>query len=268
MKTRDLMTPHPSVVRTDDSFDQALRTMEGDDVRHLPVLEGRTLVGVLSDRDLLEATGWLTSHEREVVGAPEGVVRDLMHTPVISLPPNAPVERLIRELVEHRIGCVPIVDGEELVGIVTEIDVLVAFAQAVEDGRIGGEADPPLATLMQTEVGTLGPEASVDEALALFEQHHWRHLPVVSDDRVVGIVSDRDIRRERGTGQLELSTLAEVMMPKPILGAPDETLSTAARLLATAKVSSLPIVRNDRLVGLVTMVDLVEACGHALAALP
>lgn len=267
MKISDLMSKDPAVVRGESSLDEAIQAMEEADVRHLPVMEKGKLAGMLSERDLLEATGWLGKREREVLEIPNGVVRDHMKSPVVSVAPGDDLDDALDLLVAKKIGCVPVVEGGDLVGMLTEMDVLKAYAHACKTDRIGQDDDPTLAALMHSNVEWLGPAAGVEEAMELFERHGWRHLPVVEDGRLVGIVSDRDIRRERGSGQLELSTLDEVMMPSPITARPDERLSSAAHVLTAAKVSALPVVDGGQLVGIVTIVDLLTPCGDALAAL-
>jgi acetoin utilization protein AcuB len=265
MKTRDLMTADPVVVQDDAPLDEAMQLMDEHDVRHLPVLEGKRLCGVLSDRDLLEATGWLVPRERQVLEAPEGLVRDHMNSAVLSVAPDAGLDAVLDALVERRIGCLPVLEGGKLVGIVTEMDLLRAYADACRTERVAPGDDPRLEEVMQREVTTVGPDDGAEEAAALMHENGWRHLPVVQDGELVGIVSDRDIRRERGRGQLELGTVGEIMMPGPVTAKPDERLSSAALVLRTAKVSALPVVERRRLVGLVTLVDVLGPCARALA---
>ncbi len=91
---------------------EALRLMREEGVRHLPVVSRQKLVGVLSDRDLLGNQDL----DREVV--------TLMTPLPITCPPSATVGRLAELMVQQRIDCVPIVEGDTLVGIITSTDLL------------------------------------------------------------------------------------------------------------------------------------------------
>lgn len=87
----------------------------------------------------------------------------------------------------HQTGSLIIVDDEHIAGIVTERDVLRAIAG-------GADADAvSVAEVMTREVITTAPEDSVRDAARLMAQHWIRHLPVVQDDELVGILSQRDV---------------------------------------------------------------------------
>jgi acetoin utilization protein AcuB len=84
MKVADVMTPEPVTIESVSSLDRALELMDRLDIRHLPVLEDGRLAGILSDRDVLEATGWrLHGH-----GDPDGQVRAHMRMPIESVKPR------------------------------------------------------------------------------------------------------------------------------------------------------------------------------------
>ena len=90
MEVRSIMTPDPLTLTADADLDSAMQLMDEHDVRHVPVMEDDRLVGVLSDRDLLSATGWIPAAER----ADEGprVVRELLGArPVTSSPDDTVV---------------------------------------------------------------------------------------------------------------------------------------------------------------------------------
>jgi CBS domain-containing protein len=96
-------------------------------VRHMPVVSGGKLVGVVSERDLLRASlSSLSSHrknERKAFLYAIEIGR-VMSQPPIVIGPDASIEQAARTMADAKIGCLPVVDGDELVGIVTETDVL------------------------------------------------------------------------------------------------------------------------------------------------
>jgi CBS domain-containing protein len=101
-------------------------------VRHMPVVEGGELVGVVSERDLLRAS--LSNldaaghdHRRAHLHAVE--IRTVMSAPPIVIGPSASVKRAARTMADNKIGCLPVVDqGGRLVGLVTETDLLLYIA--------------------------------------------------------------------------------------------------------------------------------------------
>jgi acetoin utilization protein AcuB len=109
----------------------------------------------------------------------------------------------------------------------------------------------------------LKPEATASSALAFLEKHRIRRLPVVKDGRLVGIVTKSDLlgagkRRKVAT----VTTVANLMTPKPFVVQESDTLETAAQIMLTKKVSGIPVMDGDRLVGILTESDLFRAlCG-------
>ncbi len=266
MNIAELMTRNLVTVRPEASVDQAMELMDEHDVRHLPVVHGGRLAGVLSDRDLLEATGWLAPRQREVLEVQVGTVAECMHDPV-SAPEDADLSTALACIVEQRIGCLPIVRGEELVGVMTDADVLGAYAQACRGGRIPPEEDTPISDHMTPAPRSIAPDASGDEAQELLRELGVRHLPVVEDGALVGILSDRDVRRATGRGRLELSLVRELMSPDPRTAPPDRSLSSVAAVLRDERISALPIVEGDELKGIATTLDVAVACARALQGL-
>jgi acetoin utilization protein AcuB len=115
------MTPDPATIDADADLDRAMVLMDERAVRHLPVLSGGRFVGLLSDRDILEATGWLPRRVREDPENASGEsrshrVRDVMHVPAMHASPDDDLLVLSVEASVQGLGCIPVVDGNRLVG--------------------------------------------------------------------------------------------------------------------------------------------------------
>jgi len=108
---------------------------------------------------------------------------------------------------------------------------------------------------MSSKVVTVEPQRSIADARALLARHHVRQLPVLRADRLVGIVTDRDLRAAPASAQ----TVGDVMTAKPFMTAPDTPVDEAARLLRTHKINALPVVDKTKLVGIVTATDVLAA---------
>ena len=99
---------------------------------------------------------------------------------------------------------------------------------------------------------------------AMLEANGLRHLPVVENGVLVGILSDRDVKRERGCGSLETTLIREMMSEGVATARADDPLSKAALLLASERISALPIIDGKTLVGIATLVDVMVPCAVAL----
>ena len=102
------------------------------------------------------------------------------------------VSAAVRVLGDRRIGALPVVDGDAIVGIISERDVIYSLKDH------GAEVlDWPISRVMSAPAITVDPSTPVLNALALITQRRVRHLPVVADGRLVGIVSIGDLVKHR-----------------------------------------------------------------------
>lgn len=113
---------------------------------------------------------------------------------------------------------------------------------------------------MTTELVTINQEASIQEALAVMKQHSIRHLPVVDAEKaLLGWVTDSDLRGVLIASMLEELALADVMVRKPYTVHPDTPLDEAAHLILEKRIGGLPVVQEDKLVGVITVADILSA---------
>ena len=123
MLVRDVMTNEVVTVRPTDTLKDVCLLMHERNIRHLPVVEGGRLIGVITDRDVHGATSSLC----EEPTTPQGVVGDVMSSPPVTADPLDPVEDAARTMRALKIGCLPVLAGEGLAGIITGIDLLDAL---------------------------------------------------------------------------------------------------------------------------------------------
>ena len=108
---------------------------------------------------------------------------------------------------------------------------------------------------MTKQVITTSPSSSLDQVKSVLQKQRIQQLPVVHKGRVVGILTDRDASRVASGAE----TVREAMTRNPILITPDLAVDEAARLLRKHKIGSLPVVDKNRLVGILTTSDILDA---------
>lgn len=123
---RDIMSAEVTTLGRNDTLLLAKDIMNLGRIRHFPVVEDDELVGVVSQRDLYRASlGTVMQYGEKAQRAflESIVVKEIMVDP-ISIGPDAPVGDAARLMMEHKIGCLPVLEDDRLVGIVTETDML------------------------------------------------------------------------------------------------------------------------------------------------
>jgi acetoin utilization protein AcuB len=117
--------------------------------------------------------------------------------------------------------------------------------------------------IMHGDVISVTPQTKLCEAYKIMNENKIRHLPVLENEKLVGIVTDRDLRY--ATSKLAETPfdpdaeVAEVMTKQVITAHPEDPIETAARIMRDLKISSLVVVENERVKGIVTGIDLLDA---------
>ena len=124
---------------------------------------------------------------------------------VLKIDADASVIDAVREMVEHNVGSLLVTDGGAVTGIVTERDYL---RRVTLEGR--SERDATLREIISSPVVVAAPQTTVDECMALMTDRRIRHIPVVENDEVVGLVSIGDLVKFRSKQQsFEIKYLTE-----------------------------------------------------------
>jgi acetoin utilization protein AcuB len=127
MKSRELtvadrMTRTPQVIGVEQSLTAAHELMRSNGIRHLPVLHGGKLVGVLSQRDLHFVESLRDVNPDEVA------VEEAMTQDVYAVPPRTPLREVVNEMAERKLGSAVVVEGQKIVGMFTTVDALDTLA--------------------------------------------------------------------------------------------------------------------------------------------
>ena len=271
MYIRDLMTHSVITAPPTMSLALAQRLMHDHRIRHLPVVQGSQLIGLVTDRDLRQALPslitTLTPNEMTYKMATIAIAT-CMTREVITVPPEADIVQGTRRLLEGPYGCLPVLSRGQLVGLVTAIDLLRGFLMDL--GSVA--AHLPVRTSMHAGPLTGHKDDLVSQAQQRMQSATMRHLPIVTEDgKLLGLLTDRDLRQAGASSvplltHYEAPSLLMTMQVKDIMTTDvytvteEATVATAGQLFLDRKLGCLPVVDTDHsLVGILTVTDLLRA---------
>jgi CBS domain-containing protein len=135
MKIVDIMTKDPLTVTPEETVGQADDLMNTNKIRQLPVVQGKDLVGIVTDRDIRSSlSGSLLEGIEAREKALNTEVREIMTTEPITVSPDDDLQEAVELMIDEKIGGIPVVDDAEgLVGIVTYVDILRCFLNRLQE---------------------------------------------------------------------------------------------------------------------------------------
>ncbi|HEX7477234.1 MAG TPA: CBS domain-containing protein [Polyangiales bacterium] len=145
----DIMTRDVAVLHEEDNVEHILQRMDGLQLRHVPVVDGSRLVGLVSHQDMLRLTvtelllddpvsrtrGQFLEEQEENTFVARVMTRD-----PVTVTPQTPIANAAELLLRTKIGCLPVVDNDRLVGIVTKTDLLGLLVQLLNAGPAASAA--------------------------------------------------------------------------------------------------------------------------------
>ncbi len=263
-------SPVVTMASTTPVYD-AIQIMAKEGFRRIPIVDPgtRRLRGIITAADIIDYLGGGRKFQivqRKYAGnffkAINEPVRSIMAEKVISAQTSAKISDAMELMKKHKVGGLPVVDEENRVwAIVTERDVTALFA---------GKMRAKVTDLMSKKVVTVPHKTSILEAEKTMIKHGFRRLPIVSDDKLMGIATVMDILRFFGSGKvfehLQSGTIDQVLQ-MPILEIatkevaiiePEADAGEAAKLMRERNVGALPVVKNEKLVGIITERDFFK----------
>lgn len=270
MKIKEIMRRFPKTVNVDDTLEFARDIMVWMELRHLPVLRDGKLIGLLTERDL--------AAYQAVVGEREGnASRDRVEAAMQPDPhtvhPDDPVVEAAGRMSTHKIGCLPVIEKGELIGMITTTDILaaqVSEAMGPAERLAGRPAGPTVGEVMTADPLAVHPDDYLINAAVRMQQNGIRHLPVVDGARdVVGMLSDRDVRAAIGDptraadsdtdGPAHRMRVRNAMTENPITASPEQSCAELARLFVRQRGSAVPVVDGEgKLVGILSYIDILR----------
>ena len=255
MKAKDLMTKDVQTIDKDERLETVLDIMRKHRVSKLVVTEKGRAVGVVTDGDVADELGAIKNRG---VPATHLHATSAMRRKFASATPDTPVADILRILLEDDAGIVPVLHDDVCVGVVTASDLLAMVKEP-----------KPLSEVMTTHLHAVAPSDRVIHARRVMVDNHVERLPVIEGGKLVGIVGEGDIARgfaefkrtvadNHQRAALQRFLIEDVMQRNVVTATTETTAVDAVRLMKTNDVGSLPILRGDRLVGIVTRTDLLR----------
>jgi len=250
----------------------AIKIMVKEGFRRIPVVDPgtRRLRGIITATDLIDYLGG--GEKFQIIQQKYGgnffkainePVRSVMTQKAISVLTSAKISDAMELMKKHQIGGLPVVDEENRVwAIITERDIIGIFT-----GKIGGAK---VADVMSRKVVTVKSSTPILEAEKIMTEYGFRRLPIVSNGKLVGIVTVMDMLRYFGSGQvfkhLQSGTIAQVLrtpiieiaVKDVITVEPSVDVGQVAELMRLRDVGALPVVQNEKLVGIITERDFFK----------
>jgi CBS domain-containing protein len=250
----------------------AVQIMAKQGFRRIPISDPGTkrLLGIITATDIVNYFGGgdkfqiiqrkYASNFFKAINEP---VKTIMTRNVVSALTTADLEEVIRLMTEHNIGGLPVVDDEgKIWAIVTERDVINLFT-----GKLGGVK---VEEAMSQKVLATNPSTTIFEAVKTMTTQGFRRLPIISDKKLVGIVTVMDVLRYFGSKQvfqhLQAGSMTQVLQTpvmeiaskKVITVEPQMDVGVAAKLMRENNIGALPVVENSKLVGIITERDFFK----------
>jgi CBS domain-containing protein len=249
-----------------------IRIMTRKGFRRIPIANPgtRTLEGVVTATDVINYLGGGKKFQiiqRKFRGnffkAINEPIKLIMTKKVVSVKTSAKISEAIELMKQRNLGGLPVVDDEKRVmAIITERDIANMFAD-----RLSGET---VARLMSEKVVTALPKTTIFEVAKTITTQGFRRLPIISEDKLVGIITAMDIIRFFGSGEVfkylrsgtitqVLNTLALEIATKEVATIkPNEDVGQAAKIMQEKNIGALPVVQNEKLVGIITERDFFK----------
>jgi CBS domain-containing protein len=263
---------HVTMVSPTTPIYDAIQKMANKGFRRLPIANAGTkhLEGIVTATDIVEYLGG--GQKFEIIQQKFGgnffkalnePIKLIMTQKVVSIRTSAKISEAIKKMKESDLGGLPVVDEKDSVkAIVSERDIAVLFAD-----RTSGVT---VAQLMSEKVVTALPKTTIFEAGKTMSAQGFRRLPIISDGKVVGIVTAMDIIRFFGCGDvfkhLKSGTMIQVL-ETPALEIASKNVSTvepetdvgqAAKVMREKDIGAMPVVKNGKLVGIFTERDFFK----------
>lgn len=266
--SRDVVTVPPTM-----TIMGVVKTLVTYGFRRMPVADAGTnrLVGIITSVDLIDFFGGgkrynlvVNKYGGNLLAAINAEAREIMESDVVTLTEDKSLKDALNAMIKHNTGGLPIVDYKsQITGIISERDFMGLIA-GKQTGKFVNE-------YMSERVVTANPNMSLNEATKIMVNNVFRRLPVVVDSVLLGMINATDIVKFLGSGEVfsKLITghindafglpIKTLMSSEVVTIEPDVDIGSAAEMMMKKDVGSLPVLKEGKLVGIITESDFLRA---------
>jgi CBS domain-containing protein len=256
MKVKEIMTTKIIAVDKDDSLKRVLDLMKKHNITKIPVLEEKKFFGLVTDNVIAYKLG---SIRKRGITASRLHASSVTEKDVMIVRPEEEVKNILKSVGEPGPTMLPVVVEGKLVGVVTKADLLPLVKNKNQ-----------LHSIMQKKVHTVNVDDRVVHARHIMITENIARLPVLEEKKLVGIISDIEIAYAFATlkkafslgrqkHHLEELLVKDVMRSPVVWSNPSMSIYDAAQLMLKENIGALPLIENDKLVGMVTRTDLLHS---------
>jgi CBS domain-containing protein len=255
MKVKEIMTTEIISVDKDDSLKHVLDLMKKHGITKIPVLEEKKFFGLVTDNVIAYKLG---SIRKRSVTASRLHASSVTEKEVMTISPDEDVKNILKSVGEPGPTMLPVVEKAKLVGVVTKADLLPLV-----------KSKNSLYSIMQRKVHSISLDDRVIHARRIMISENIARLPVLEEKKLVGIISDIEIalafaslKKSFSLGKqkhhLDEMLVKDAMRARVIWTKPSISIFDAAQLMLKQNIGALPLLENEKLVGMVTRTDLIK----------
>ena len=260
---KDYMTKEVYYLNPSDNLATARNLFLSKKISHILVLDDKErLVGILTERDI----AIFMLKERDERALNEVPISEVMTENPITVEYYEDEKEAIKKMIENKISCLPVMDKNKVVGIITKTDLLKYASDTLPDNKI-------VEDYMSKDVITIKPYNSILQAVKKMKENKIKKLVVVEGKTPIGIISERDVslfEYARAMKKLEVGERKIKLLPGLVIDAMREHLVTCkkndrlkdvAKKMLENKVGSCVVIDdNNHLEGIITNTDVLRGC--------
>ena len=184
-------------------------------------------------------------------------IKNLMSEDLITVDKDQNLSDALKLLRKHNVSRLPVTNNKELVGIISERDIANKLGSSKYESMPASRLH--ISSVMVKDVFTVPQSMQLEEVAKLMLDNGIGSVPVMDDDKMVGIVSKADFVTLATGIAFDKITVKEIMSKDLVSASPTDRLIHARRLMLESNVGRLPVLDDDKLVGMITSKDLMRA---------
>jgi len=255
MKVKEFMTKKVIVVDKDVDLKYVLDLMKKHNITKIPVVENKKLMGMITDNNIVYKLG---SIRKKGIPASRLHASSVIDKEIDCISPNTDVDTILKKVGKPGPTILCVVENDMLVGVITKADLLPLV-----------NSKKQLIEIMNKKIHTVSSDDRVIHARRIMINEDIARLPVVDQGNLVGMISDNEIsfalakiKKSFSIGKqkhrLDELLVKDVMKKPAIWASPMMTVTEASHEMLKKNIGALPIIKNDKLIGIVSRTDLLN----------